>query len=145
VADDGVTVQLVGHQDVVDALNNLRDELPRSWLKNALKDGAQFLYEALLRYVPYKTGKLARNISVRTQQAGDWMRARVTVNTIGKADDPANAFYWRFLEKGWHDRAGRAHVEEFLKSPIEAHEQRAAQMVIDAVGAAIDEAEAKAR
>ena len=145
MADDGVTVQLVGRDDVIAAFKELREDLPSTWLRNSLRAGSQLLLDALLRYVPYRTGKLARNLSVRTQKAGDWLRARVTINTIGKASNPANAFYWRFLEKGWHDRAGKPHREEFIEAPIEAHEREAAQLVIDSVGAALDKAEARAR
>lgn len=144
-SSDRITVQLVGHDDVIAAFKELQDELPRTWIRNSLRAGATLLYNALLQYVPYRTGKLARNISVKTQQAGDWLRARVTVNKIGKASDPANAFYWRFLEKGWHDRGGQAHREEFIEPAVEAHQRDAAQLVIDSVGAALDKAEARAR
>jgi HK97 gp10 family phage protein len=145
MADDFVTVQLVGRDDVVAAIKELREELPNTWLRNSLRAGAQLLLEAVLRYVPYRTGKLARNLSLRTQHAGEWLRARVVVNTIGKASGPDNAFYWRFLEKGWRDRAGKPHREEFIEAPVEAHEREAAQLVIDAVGQALDKAESKAR
>jgi HK97 gp10 family phage protein len=144
VADNTVTAQLVGRDNVVAAIQELREELPKTWLRNSMRAGAQLLYNALLQCVPYRTGKLARNLSVRTQQSGDWLRARVTVNTIGKASNPANAFYWRFLERGWHDRAGKPHEEEFIQPAVDASEKAAAQLVIDSVGAALDKAEAKA-
>jgi HK97 gp10 family phage protein len=144
MADQVITAKLVGRDDVVAAFKELQEDLPKSWLRNSMRAGVQLIYSAILRYVPYRTGKLARNISVRTQQSGDWLRARVTVNTFGKASDPANAFYWRFLEKGWHDRGGAAHREEFAQPAIQAHQQEAAQLVIDSVGAALAKAEARA-
>lgn len=139
-----VTVQLDGDKDIVAAFKELREELPSTWLRNAFRAGADLLYRTLLQYVPYRTGKLARNLVVRTQQSGEWLRARVTVNTVGKASNAANAFYWRFLEKGWHDRSGKLHREEFIEPATDASELAAAQLVIDAVGAAIDKAEKKA-
>jgi len=145
MADDVVTVQLVGHDNVIAAFKELREELPSTWIRNSLRAGAQFLLGALLRYVPYRTGRLARNLSVRIQHSGEWLRARVTVNTIGNAADAANAFYWRFLEKGWHDRGGKPHRDEFIQTPVAAHEHEAAQLVIDSISAALDKAESRAR
>lgn len=144
MSDDRITVQLDGDRDIVAAFKELREDLPATWLRNSFRAGANLLYQTLLQYVPYLTGKLARNLIVRTQQSGEWIRARVTVNTIGKASNAANAFYWRFLEKGWHDRAGKAHREEFVQQAADASERAAAQLVIDSIGAAIDKAEKKA-
>lgn len=141
---DNVTVNLIGHKDVVAAFQELQDELPKGWLRGSVKAGANLLLGIIVAAAPRLTGKLARNIVVRTRETDRTIRARVTVNEVGKADNPQNAFYWRFLEKGWHDRAGGAHREEFIEPAVEAHEKAAAQLVIDSVGAAIDKAEKRA-
>lgn len=143
--DKMVTVQLDGDTDIIAAFKELREDLPSTWLRNSMKAGATLLLNALLQTVPYRTGKLARNLFVRTQQSGGWLRARVTANTIGKASNPLNAFYWRFLEKGWHDRAGKPHQEEFIAPAVEPNERAAAQLVIDSVDAALAKAESKVR
>jgi HK97 gp10 family phage protein len=142
---DGVTVTLKGDRDFVAAMKGLSEDLPNKFLRAAVRDAGAFLLGAILAGVPRLTGKLARNISVRTHQTAKTIRARVTVNTAGNADDPDNAFYWRFLEKGWHDRAGKAHSEPFIGPATESNEQAAAQIVIDSIGEALDRAEAKAR
>lgn len=139
-----VTYQLQGDRDIVAAFKDLRDYIPNTAIRNAMREGANLLYTALLQAVPYRTGKLARNLIVRTQVSGNWTRARVTVNTIGKASNALNAFYWRFLERGWHDRAGAEHREEFIQPVADAQAQAAAQLVIDSIGVAIDRAAAKA-
>lgn len=142
---DVITYKLEGDRDIVAAFKDLRDYIPHTALRNSMRQGAALLYSALLQAVPYRTGKLARNLIVRTQVSGNWVRARVTVNTIGKASNALNAFYWRFLEKGWHDRAGKLHQEEFLQSVAEGNAQAAAQLVIDSIGVAIDRAAAQVK
>lgn len=141
---DGIKVQLVGHRDVIAAVKELREYLPSSFLRTSVRKAAQFLEDFIVENTPRRTSKLARNISVKTHETNSTIRARVTVNTVGKADNPANAFYWRFLEKGWHDRAGVEHVLPFVMPAIDSHERDAAQIVIDSVEQAIVRAEAKA-
>ncbi len=144
MSDDSVTVQLKGTEDVIAAFRELREEMPSNFLRSAVKKGAQLLQGLLEAAAPVLTGRLARNISVRTHETAQTIRARVTVNTVGKAGNPSNAFYWRFLVKGWHDRAGVAHQEDFVTPVVQAKEEAAAQEDYDAVERAIDKAEQKA-
>lgn len=144
-SSDFITMQLTGDKDIIAAFKELRDYIPNTALRNSMRQGANLLYSALLQAVPYRTGKLARNLIVRTQQSGNFVRARVTVNKIGKADNALNAFYWRFLEKGWHDRGGKEHREEFIEPTVDAQSQAAAQLVIDSIGAALDRAAGRAK
>lgn len=144
MAKDSITVNLIGHKDVVAAFKELQTDLPSTWLRNSVKTAATLLESFIVSLAPRRTGKLIRNINVRTHETAHTIRARVTVNTVGKGDDPQNAFYWRFLEKGWRDRGGKFHQLPFIEPAFSDHEEEAAQAVIDSVEAAIDKAEMRA-
>lgn len=146
MADDApVKVTLQGDKDVVAAFRDLRDYLPNNVLPKSVREAAQFLQGILALIAPKFTGRLSRNIVVKTHQTAATTRARVVVNTIGKAGDPQNAFYWRFLEEGFHTRKGDFRRYPFITAVFDQKNVEAAQIVIDSVGAAIDRATAKAQ
>jgi HK97 gp10 family phage protein len=144
MADDGVTLKLTGHREIVAALKELRDELPRNYLRSALRKAATRMQKVIISFAPRRTLTLVNAIGLRTR-SGAVPRAQVTVNTAGKRGDRENAFYWRFLEKGWHSRAGIPYKRPFVAPAVETEAQDAAQTVIDAVEAAIARAESRAK
>jgi HK97 gp10 family phage protein len=140
------TITLQGDKDIIAAFKDLRMYLPKTPVRTAVRQSAQELAQKVALLAPKLTGKLAKNIVVRTHRTAKTIRARVTVNTVGKADNDQNAFYWRFLEEGFHARGvGRLIKLPFVITAFEAMKEKSAQRVIDSVGAAIDRAERKAK
>lgn len=142
---DVTTVNLIGHREVVEAFRDLKEYLPKHALRNAVRKAAAFLQQLIALVAPKLTGKLARNIAVKVRTTAHTERARVIVNTMGKEDNPLNAFYWRFLEEGFHTRSGDFRQFPFIAGVFDARNRQAAQMVIDAVEGAITRAERKAK
>lgn len=147
---DGMKFEVKGARETVAALNDLADNIQRRTFVKALKDAATSLAQLISLVAPRsdrpsaQPGRLAENIAVRTSRAGGVLRGRVVVNTVGGRDNPHNAFYWRFLERGWHDRAGREHSEPFVGETVEGRAAATAQRFVDALGSAIETARAKA-
>jgi HK97 gp10 family phage protein len=141
---DGIKLALKGDKDVIAAFKDLRDYLPKQLLRTAMRKAAQVMLNAIAPHVPHLTGRLASNIVIKTKRTENTIRGRVAVNTVGDRSNSKNAFYWRFLEKGWRTKSGE-HKHPFASAAIESSQQAAAQQVIDAVGDAIDRAEKKAR
>ncbi len=142
---DSLDVRLTGDRDIVAAFRDLKDHLKKNALRKALRAGANLLLESIQSRTPRRTGNLLRNIVVRVRATRKTIRARVTVNKRGKAGDPANAFYYRFLEKGFTTRGGEKRILPFVEPAVSATQQKAAQVVIDALDEAIKRAEKKAQ
>lgn len=138
-------ITLSGDRDLVAALKEFRDYLPKQALRSAVRKAAQQMAQYVALAAPKLTGRLARNIVVKTKATEKTIRGRVTVNTRGKKDDPENAFYWRFLEEGFHTRSGEYRKFPFIAPTFDAKNREAAQFVIDAVEEAIERAERKAK
>ena len=141
---DFLQVKLSGDKDIKAAFADLRDYLPKQALRTAVLKAAQYLDAFIVLVAPKRTGKLARNIEVHTHSGPATIRGRVTVNTVGKAGDPQNAFYWRFLEEGFHTRRGDFRRYPFIANVFDSKNVQAAQIVVDSVDQAIDRAEKKA-
>lgn len=142
---DGVELKLIGDRDLIAALKDLKQFLSKNALRKAVRKGALILLESVKQRAPNRTGKLLRNIGLKFKVTAKTLRARVTVNKKGKAEDPKNAFYFRFLEKGFTTRGGEKRIFPFVEPAVRAVQQQAAQQVIDEVGKAIKRAEAKQR
>lgn len=107
---DSVSFQLDGTRDLVAALKELRGDLSPRYMRAAVRKAAKVMETLIKAGAPSDTGKLRSLIKVRTKRTRQTVRARVVVPTIGKGDDPQNAFYWRFVEKGHrvgNKRSGR--------------------------------------
>jgi HK97 gp10 family phage protein len=142
---DGGEIKLQGDRDIVAAFRELRQFLPRNALRKAVREGANILLGAILQRVRVRTGKLKNNIGIKVRVTRETIRSRVTVNTRGKEGDPKNAFYYRFLEKGFTTRSGEKKIFPFVGPAVMSKMREAAQKVIDALGNAITRAEQKAR
>lgn len=145
MADDIVTITLRGRENVQAALDDLKDYLPKRLLPTSTKKAALLMLAALQPFIPVFTGRLKRNIVVKARTTAKTVRSRVVVNVGSGRNSPDDAFYWRFLVKGWTDRGGAHHQKDFASSTITGHFAEAAQLVEDSVGKAIDRAEQKAR
>lgn len=145
MADGGITIQLRGGREIAAALREMRDELPRNVIRSALRSSADRMRRVIIAFAPRRTGNLVQSISVKTSNVRGVARASVVVNTAGAREDPDNAFYWRFLEFGWHDRAGVPHRMQFVKPAFETEANDAAQNVITTLQKAIDKAVARAK
>src|SRR5688500_595058 len=104
---DGLSLQLQGDRDIVAAFNELKQFISKNALRRSVREGAKLLLDAIQKRAPVGTGRLLKNIVIRVRVTRKTLRARVTVNTRGKEDDPQNAFYFRFLEKGFTTRGGQ--------------------------------------
>ena len=145
MSESPITVQLKGHIEVMAALRDLKEYLPKNPLRNAVRKSAQMMAQLVSLVAPKDTGNLAKNIVVKTRATPQTVRGRVVVNTIGKASKTAqNAFYWRFLEKGFHTRSGQFHQFPFVEGVFTKKGADAAQEVIDVVEQAIKRAAIKA-
>jgi len=139
---DGVHYKLTGTQDVIAAFRELREELPKEPLRTPLRKAATLLAQYIALVAPKLTGRLARNISVKTSRdSNHTLHGRVVVNQKGGRDSPDNAFYWRFLEEGWQTRNGVLHKFPFIRGVVDAKGRAAAQLVIDACEKQVDKAQ----
>lgn len=142
---DEVRIQLSGDRDLVAAFKDLRDYVKKNALRRAVREGARIMRSLIEDLAPVKTGKLKSNIAVRLRVTRETIRARVIISTRGKADDPKNAFYWRFLEKGWRTARGVIKRFPFVEVAFEGRKQQAAQQVVDEMDKAIKRAERRAK
>lgn len=144
MSDAPVQIQLSGDTDVKAAFAQLRAGLPLRLERQALKRGASLLQGLIVLVAPVLTGRLRRNIEVHTHKGPSTIRARVTVNTEGGRDDQNNAFYWRFLERGFH-RAGRFIIKPFIGPVFNSQAARVAQFAADDLDQELKRAEQRAQ
>jgi HK97 gp10 family phage protein len=123
VSKDGIEVKLTGTLDVIHAFEEFRKELPKNPMRKAVRAAADILTRAISAVTPVRTGRLLGNIRTSVSTAKGVTRGRVVINNA--------AFYWRFLELGWRTKSGGFHRFPFATPAIHAHEQEAAQKVID--------------
>lgn len=144
MSDSPVKITLSGDRDLVAAMQDFREYLPKTALRQALRKAAELLTQFIALVAPKLTGRLARNIAVKVKQTAKTTRAGVIVNTRGKAGDENNAFYWRFLEEGFHTRSGEFKKYPFIHGVFDQKNREAAQLVLDSIEAALERAEKKA-
>lgn len=142
---DQVRIQLSGDRDIVGAFKDLRAYVKKNALRRAVREAARIMQSLIEDLAPVRTGKLRSNIATRIRVTRETIRGRVIIFTRGKAEDPRNAFYWRFLERGWRTLRGAIKRFPFVEVAYEGRKQQAAQQVIDEMDKAIKRAEAKAK
>lgn len=103
-------------RDLVAALREFTDTVARKVVRQALRKIASTIRDAIAAAAPKLTGKLAENIAVTTafSAARGIVKSRVIVRTEGKASDPRNAFYWRFVNFGHLTRPGKSGAQHFV-------------------------------
>lgn len=116
-------------------------------LRDATRAGAEVLKDEVVERAPERTGKLKKNVVVVTQKSrrrgeissgvhirGVNPRTGNSDNTM-KANNPRNAFYWRFVELG----TANMPAHPFVRPAYDAREEEAASVAIARMNQAIDE------
>lgn len=105
-----------GLLDLSDDLNALSKAENRKVMRDATRAAATVFKDEAVKRAPVRTGKLKKNIVVMTQRdrngnISSGVHIRGTnprtggSDTTMKANNPRNAFYWRFLELGTSTQA----------------------------------------
>ncbi|PHM22292.1 HK97-gp10 family putative phage morphogenesis protein [Xenorhabdus ehlersii] len=120
-------------------------------LRKGTYAGAKILRDETRKRAPVRTGKLKKNIMAvnRRKQRDGSISSGVYVrgsnksgtnsDTRMKKNDPRNAYYWRFLEKGTSKMA----PQPFIDPTFDAKADEAANVAFDIALKAIDEVLAK--
>lgn len=136
-----------GLLDISNDLKALSKAENRRVLNKATRAGANVVRNEARKRAPKKTGKLKRNIVTLSQKGRGLNEAVSGVHIRGrnpktgnsdnsmKANNPNNAFYWRFLEMGTSKMAPRP----FIRPSFEAKQQEIDRAIIKVANAAIDE------
>lgn len=140
-------IQSVGQQLVsAEAMKDSRAENNKV-LRDATRAGAEVLKDEVIARAPVRTGKLKKNVVVVTQKSrrrgeicsgvhirGVNPRTGNSDNTM-KANNPRNAFYWRFVELG----TANMPAHPFVRPAYDTREEEAASVAIARMNQAIDE------
>lgn len=112
---EGLDMPLIGQRDLIRDLRRFKEAVAIRAAKSAAKKVAEFVERRLRAEAPVFTGKLRFNLFVRAQyvKRRGVVRSTVAVRTVGKADNPRNAFYWRFIEWGHKTRPKNKDVKAF--------------------------------
>jgi len=137
-----------GLNDLAKDLERLSRAENKKALRDATRAGAEVLADEVRARAPVDTGKTKRNVVVVTQRSrrqgeiasgvhirGTNPQTGNSDNTI-KANNPKNAFYWRFVELGTSNMQSHPFVRPAFDSRIED----AAGAAINRLNRAIDQA-----
>ncbi|EOC0004062.1 HK97 gp10 family phage protein [Cronobacter dublinensis] len=116
-------------------------------LRDATRAGAEVLREEVIQRAPERTGKMKKNVVILTQKVhrsgeissgvhirGVNPRTGNSDNTM-KANNPRNAFYWRFVELGTVNMP----AHPFVRPAFDTRQEQAAQVAMERMNRAIDE------
>ena len=135
----GLAIQVIGAQELADALHSLaRKDMNRATRKG-LRVAANLVRDEARRRAPMRTGRLRRNITVSVSSKVAKVRVREGSVKSKKAGiaartDPQNAYYARFLEHGTSKMAARP----FMRPALDAQKDKAVSGFRDAVQAEIN-------
>lgn len=136
-----------GLNDIAKDLEALSKAENNKVLRDATRAGAEVLKEEVIAKAPVRTGKLKRNVVVMTQKArrrgeissGVHIRGvnpgTGNSDTTMKADNPRNAFYWRFVEMG----TSKMPAHPFVRPAFDVRQEEATQAALARMNQAIDE------
>ncbi|GED46444.1 hypothetical protein HME01_22960 [Vreelandella aquamarina] len=104
--------------------------------RQGARAGAGVVRDEARRRAPKRSGKLAKNIVAVTAKVSENSRATagVRVRERGKASDPSNAFYWKFVELG----TSKLPPAPFIRPAFDAVEQQAGDAAIEKITQALD-------
>lgn len=136
-----------GLEDIARDLETLSRAENNKVLRDATRAGADVFRQEVEERAPVLTGKLKKNVVVVTQKGR--IKGEITsgvhirgVNpntgnsdTTMKADNPRNAFYWRFVELGTSD----APAHPFIRPAYDTRQEEAYQAALARMNQAIDE------
>lgn len=140
-----------GLNDIAKDLEALSRAENNKVLRDATRAGAEVLKEEVIARAPVRTGKLKKNVVVITQRSrrrgeissgihirGRNMRTGNSDNTM-KANNPKNAFYWRFVEMGTVNMP----PHPFIRPAFDVRQEQATAVAMRRMNQAIDEALSK--
>ncbi len=116
-------LQIKGLKELDARLKKLPDVVQRRILGAATAAAARVVQKSAKSQAPAKTGRLKKNIVVRTKRTRTGTVSRVTLRTKGKGTDPKNAYYGRFVEFGTKKQAARP----FLRPAFDSNVNQAIQ------------------
>jgi len=120
-------------------------------LRDATRAGAEVLKEEVIARAPERSGKLKKNVVVLTQRSRRRGEISSGVHIRGvnpstgnsdntmKANNPRNAFYWRFVEMGTVNMP----PHPFIRPAFDVRQEQATEVAFRRMNQAIDEALSK--
>ncbi|WP_405079705.1 HK97-gp10 family putative phage morphogenesis protein [Pectobacterium carotovorum] len=136
-----------GLNDIAKDLDKLSKAENNKVLRDATRAGADVLKEEVIANAPARTGKMRKNVVVVTQKSKRRGEISSGVHIRGvnprtgnsdnkmKANNPRNAFYWRFVEMGTVDMP----AHPFVRPAFDVRQEEAANAAIARANRAIDE------
>ncbi|MEQ9845661.1 HK97-gp10 family putative phage morphogenesis protein [Pectobacterium brasiliense] len=136
-----------GLNDIAKDLAKLSKAENNKVLRDATRAGAEVLKEEVIANAPSRTGKMRKNVVVVTQKSRRKGEISSGVHIRGvnprtgnsdnkmKANNPRNAFYWRFVEMGTVDMP----AHPFVRPAFDVRQEEAANAAIARANRAIDE------
>ncbi|MFJ5469408.1 HK97-gp10 family putative phage morphogenesis protein [Pectobacterium carotovorum] len=133
--------------DIAKDLEKLSRAENNKVLRDATRAGADVLKEEVIANAPVRTGKMRKNVVVVTQKSKRRGEISSGVHIRGvnprtgnsdnkmKANNPRNAFYWRFVEMGTVDMP----AHPFVRPAFDVRQEDAANAAIARANRAIDE------
>ncbi|EPB6465817.1 HK97-gp10 family putative phage morphogenesis protein [Cronobacter dublinensis] len=142
-----INLDFSGLDEIARDLETLSRAENNKVLRDATRAGAEVLREEVIQRAPERTGKMKKNVVILTQKArrrgeissgvhirGVNPRTGNSDNTM-KANNPRNAFYWRFVELGTVNMP----AHPFVRSAFDTRQEQAAQVAMERMNRAIDE------
>ncbi|MEI7247976.1 HK97-gp10 family putative phage morphogenesis protein [Pectobacterium carotovorum] len=136
-----------GLNDIAKDLEKLSKAENNKVLRDATRAGAEVLKDEVIANAPARTGKMRKNVVVVTQKSRRKGEISSGVHIRGvnpktgnsdnkmKANNPRNAFYWRFVEMGTVDMP----AHPFVRPAFDVRQEEAANAAIARANRAIDE------
>ena len=142
-----INLDFSGLDEIARDLETLSRAENNKVLRDATRAGAEVLREEVIQRAPERTGKMKKNVVILTQKArhrgeissgvhirGVNPRTGNSDNTM-KANNPRNAFYWRFVELGTVNMP----AHPFVRPAFDTRQEQAAQAAMERMNRAIDE------
>lgn len=143
-----VNLDFSGLNEIAKDLEALSRAENNKVLRDATRAGAEVLKDEVIARAPVRTGKLKKNVVVVTQKSrrrGD-ISSGVHIRGVNpnsgnsdntmKANNPRNAFYWRFVEMG----TANMPPHPFIRPAFDVRQEQATEVAMKRMNQAIDEA-----
>ncbi|MBP2856179.1 HK97 gp10 family phage protein [Dickeya oryzae] len=136
-----------GLNDIAKEFEKLSKAENNKVLRDATRAGAEVLKAEVIANAPVRTGKMRKNVVVVTQKSRRKGEISSGVHIRGvnpktgnsdnkmKANNPRNAFYWRFVEMGTVNMP----AHPFIRPAFDTTQEMAAEAAIKRMNTAIDE------
>lgn len=129
-------IKVTGLRETQKALYDFSQQLGDQVVIKALTNGARIMQRQARAYAPVRTGNLRRGIIVKKSKIYNGKRVANKLGVFltlrqGKRYGARDAWYGKFPEGGWTDRAGRKHPgKQFIGRAFAATAQRAASIIV---------------